>query len=419
MKIKVHGLQNLFIFYVSIWVISPILAYGTAYRVLAIISVVMWFFLEFYNKSGILKKPSPVLFLVFTYIFYTVLFGFLAVDDFSFTQNFQLFIMFFFLLVYESRKNHLYTLSWIVWGVLLIYPVWFYITIEALDSIGGYVSRVIVRSSEDTKELTQQGIGGYGLVYSGLLLFPVMIGLFCHLLNVRSSVLKSKFNFNFYLFVVVVNIVFIFLLIFKAGYSVAIISLFFSSLIIFIMNKFSYIRMCICVFFCIFVFLFYKNIVFYFSEILLLFTDNPIYIRKINDVVVSLASDSSAGTVSDRVSVYSKSLFAFFHNPFVGVLNSEEIGGHSFILDNYAKWGIVFGSILFYFIIFIPLKYLAIKSSSFGVCFAIVFVILAVFSLNTQAGSFGVVLYLITPYFYYFIKNYGIKKSTLVNKDYV
>lgn len=414
MKVKVQSLQNLLIFYVCIWVISPILAYGTIYRFLAVLSVIIWLATEFYNRTGIFRKVSLVSLLLLLYLLYSGLLSPISSDTFSFTSELQLIIMLFFLLVYESRKNCLESFGWIFWGVLSVFPIWSYLTLKALDSIGSNVARTVVRSSDEAKELVSQGVGGYGLVYSSVLLLPILIGLFFHLISIRHRVKDKNIEtkkFYFYLFVVSLNIVLTSLLVIKAGYTIAISTSFFAILIIFMMKSFSYIRVILFALVAILYFIFQKELISYIANTLLFLTDSPIYTKKINDVVFSLASDNASGTVNDRVTLYSKSVDTFLENPIFGTMSYKDVGGHSFVLDNYARWGLFFGSLLLYFIIFIPVKFLSIEKNSFGVWLAIIFSILSVFSLNTAVASFGVIIYLIIPCFYHFTQNYGIKET--------
>lgn len=411
MKFKIHNIQNLFLFYICVWTISPVLAYGTTYRVLVIFSVFMWLILEMYNKKGIFKKTSLVSLFLLVYIFYSSL---LVSISSSLISEIQLLVMLFFLLVYESRRNYLESLSWVFWGVLLVFPIWFYLTIKGLDSIGGHVSRVIVRSSDEAKELVNQGIGGYALVYSGVLLLPILIGLFYHLISIRNRVKNQEFDtkkFYLYFSVVSLNIVLISILLIKAGYTIALSTSFIAILIIFTMKRFSYIRITFLLFIFILLFTLQKEIIYYVSSFLLLLTEEPVYTKKINDVVLYLTTNNSTGSVDDRAIRYNQSIDVFFQNPFLGIISQEKTGGHSFILDNYARWGLGFGSLLLYFIIYIPIRALKYKKKYLGVYLAIIFVILSIFLLNTAAASFGVIIYLAVPYFYHFIKNYGIEKN--------
>jgi len=72
-------------------------------------------------------------------------------------------------------------------------------------------------------------------------------------------------------------------------------------------------------------------------------TLNPMFESKVADLnqIISKSSDLREGLSILRAGVYEKSLYSFLNNLFLGVGKLDQVGGHSFWLDNLANFGIL------------------------------------------------------------------------------
>ena len=95
-------LQNYALAYVCLWATAPILAYGTAFRVIAVLAVAIWAVLEVLRPSGVFQKPTLTVYCLLSFMTYIAIIEGLTERDFA--ALLQTFILLFFLLVFESRK---------------------------------------------------------------------------------------------------------------------------------------------------------------------------------------------------------------------------------------------------------------------------------------------------------------------------
>jgi hypothetical protein len=110
-----------------------------------------------------------------------------------------------------------------------------------------------------------------------------------------------------------------------------------------------------------------------------------------------MQEDSASGTLYDRIERYQRSFLLFVQNPIFGTMLSTDIGKHSQILDNFAQFGIVVGSMFVYFLIAVPIRYINRRGAEFGLAFAMLIVTLLYFGLNNAFMSAGPVLFIIFP----------------------
>src|SRR5690606_36725556 len=67
------------------------------------------------------------------------------------------------------------------------------------------------------------------------------------------------------------------------------------------------------------------------------------YPQKLADWQASCAGDSAVGTVDVRLERYQRSLELFLRNPLIGVLEFDDLGKHAAYLDRFAQYGFFFG----------------------------------------------------------------------------
>lgn len=403
MKLKTSDLQNLAVAYVCLWATAPILAYGDAYRWAAAAAVGVWALLELVRPGGgILLRPTIPAVVAVAYIAYTAVTERMLGHDGDISRHIQTWIILFFLVFYESRRNDVRSMSLIFWFILATLPIWFYTTYAGLDSFGAHASRLLTRSSDEARELTAAGLGGYSLVYGTVLMLPIFAML---LINARRFLPIDRPAFlrevsKIPLLVpalLTVNLVLGMLVVLRAGYSIAILLAVASLTLSIFFKKRSP------------VFLLFVPLVgasaYLFLEVALMPTlralgplaEGTAYYRKILDIIATLESDQSQGTFYDRWERYQRSVELFIHNPFFGVISSADVGKHSAYLDTYARYGVFIGSAFVYLLVYLPVRMMKRMRDNFGLALSIFAVMVLLPLVNDVFASLGVMLFIMTP----------------------
>ena len=389
--------QLLCVFYITIWAISPPLSYGVVYRLVAIIATALWLGIELLKRPSTFFRPSSATFFALFFIIYSAIVGLVVDGSEDFVRNMQIYIFLLFLIFYESyRKRDFRQLRIIFWASLILFPIWFGTTLLMYKEMP-HISRDLVRSSELAEEYSKLGVGGYGLVYSAVIAIPVLLSM----IKSRSASHLTKENDlirKLLVGIVLLNLLLGCALIIKAGYSIAVI-LMLSGIILTLTigRKFSsqLIRLSAIILVVLLISAFTAPILTGVAE---KFSENPMYARKMQDIMGSLESKGSVGTVSERTDRYERSIDLFLANPVLGTLAFTDIGKHSAILDRFARYGIFVGAMFAYIVFYLPLRYLKKKSDrSYGMSLAVAFVVIGFSFLNNVFASFGYMVFIFYP----------------------
>ncbi|MBJ7574394.1 hypothetical protein [Luteimonas sp. MC1828] len=393
MKLRILTAQNIAVSGVAIWATAPTLAYGGLYRIIVALLVLIWFALEAGRPGGLVRRPTRRALLVLAYILclstIEVIFGPRGAVTLA-----QLYIFLFFFAVYESRRREISTLEPVFWCVVATLPVWMYKTYGALQLNPG-VARMLVRDSQEALELSSQGVGGYGLVYLSVLLMPVLVSLVpLHSTQLLANLRPSKARTYAAKLALFACIVFGLALIASAGYSIALYSTVLGVSLSLAFNRSAgagLIVRALVVMVCFLIVLAYlPNIL----QKLLILMDGTLFEKKISDLLNSLQATSAAGTLGDRVDMYSRSVESFVANPVFGSLQS---GGHSAVLDQFGRYGLFIGILFVWILFFVPLRDLRAGGSGVGVSLAFMAAFVPVTVLNTLVGAFGIAVYVMFP----------------------
>ncbi|MGE0918635.1 hypothetical protein [Trichlorobacter lovleyi] len=80
------------------------------------------------------------------------------------------------------------------------------------------------------------------------------------------------------------------------------------------------------------------------------FEDTPTH-DKIDEIIVSVSSQSAVGDVAARSEMYEISWQTFFDNPLLGNMDSGNLGGHAYFVDRLAAFGLV-GNVFFFMFLY-------------------------------------------------------------------
>jgi len=322
---KIYFKENLLLSIVFIWALLPFFAYSQIARFGALISFAIIIL------KNLNKKNAKIFFLFLFFIGYTFLINGLASNPSFLLRHLQLhiFLLFIFLsfVIYtfpENRKKGIFNI------ILFLNIIAIIGTILGL-LINSSASRILAKSSEEAILLSEEGVGGYGLVYLNVLLFPI-------LLYVRKKV-QDKYE----RILVYSNIIGVILLIFLANFFIAILILLLQLLIFLIIrNSFSKIIIGLLSLFIVMLISYnYLDIIDKFTYPLV---ENTNLRYKHADVFNMLQSRSTEyNTIEGRSERYARSLKLFVESPLIGKLSFDDVGKHSSILDQFAQFGIVIG----------------------------------------------------------------------------
>jgi hypothetical protein len=380
--------------YIIVWVLSPPLAYGTIWRVLAVFAMLLWLALEALAARSMLLRPNWQILAAAGFVFYTSMVEWLVPDSATISHQFQIWIMLFFLVVGESHaRGREDEARFSFWLVLLILPVWSFTTLWGIETIGSGVSRIISRSSDEARQLTEEGAGGFGFVYTTLLCLPILASL-----ALRSGGWidreQSRWRGRIAQLLVWGNFLLAGLLILRAGYSIAVILAVFALACVFLIQSRKPLRLLI--------FLCLAGII----AVLTAMATGPVlrslqdltagtqYSTKIRDIRASLEDAQSTGTVADRTERYSRSIRLFAENPVVGTLRFDDVGKHSAILDRFAQYGFGIGLLFLALLVYMPLRLLRDRQVPIGLSLGFLVAACGFPLLNNVFMSWGLVLYL-------------------------
>lgn len=389
-------LQLLSVLYISIWAISPPLAYGTLYRVVAVAATGMWVWIELLKRPGTFFRPTFATLCSIVFIAYSALVGYWVDGPQDIVRNFHVYIFLMFLIIHESyQKRDIKQLRIVFWTALILYPIWLGITLNAYSTVSN-VSRLLTRSTGIESEYTDQGIGGFSLIYSVLVSIPILL----YLAKNRIGQFPGKKFYLEWLFkgLVVINLLLGCLVIVKAGYSISMILLTGSIIITLLIGNFNSLHAIrlIAIILTILVFspLFFTPI----TEFIEDQSRGTMYERKVQDVKELLTEKESVGTVSDRSERYLRSVNLFLEHPLTGTLTFADIGKHSAILDKFAQYGLIVGAIFAYTVFYLPLRYIKkLENNALGMTLAVSFVVISFSCLNNIFSSFGFIVFIFYP----------------------
>lgn len=397
LRMKKIGLRSLLLRgslgYLILWVLSPILAYGLAWRLLAALAAGVWLLLELSAKRSILLRPNFIVLLLLAYALYT-----LGIDSLvPYTPNplrqLQVWIAFFFLLAGESlqRQGREADLRFLFWLVLAILPVWETTTLMGL-SLDDHAARVGSRSSAATMELAEQGVGGFGFVYTVVLSLPFTVWMTLNPRALQLAGTKRRRRLAYAL--VAGNAALGCLMVLRAGYSIAVILMLSGIACALVMRSRQRLRIAISAIFAAMLVTAAWLSVQPLLAALQSATTETQYMRKVQDMQTTLQQGDSVGTVEGRTERYERSARLFLENPVVGTLVVDPVGKHSAFLDRFAQYGGLVGYVYLVLVCYLPWRLLRDSRQPLGLALAFLVVTFGASLLNNTVMQWGVVMYL-------------------------
>ena len=409
MKLKYSSIQQCCVYYILAWLLAPPLAYGTVFRVFAILFATLWMLVEAFhtrpsdNRSvAKLRQIYHICIMVFSVSLMgsRMLFHDMSLIS-AFLTDITTYIMFLVgyiasKYVAENRWEELYhifqftILLGVVFSLTTIFrnPVYYAIT----RSAGGEADAAY---NALARQAANHGVGGFGFVCFTSVFAPIL--LYNYLVNKKNKLMLIAFA------IMQMEVL-------SAGYTLALlISITGIGITLFAHTKTLVIRLLIIM-----------NIVciafFYDSTVKLLYdglrnlAGDTMYANKVEDVFAFLIGGSSEGTFYSRQERYLTSLRSMFLDyPVLGsyiLAGKRAIGYHSSILDTFAAYGWGIGIVWMYIIVGYPTKVIKVICNDkwMPVVVFVTFILTAMFNTYTMhMGAF----YFIVP-----VMAYGIREQS-------
>lgn len=372
-----------------VWAVSPPLFVDSLARVVAALAVALWFGIEILKHPDTYLRPTWITVVVVVYGGYVNVASLLVDGSSDVLRNFSLNFMLFCVLVLESyRRRNLEHLKWPALFVSLSAAAWIVFTLFAMERQRN-VARIIIRTSEESLDLQRMGVGGFALVYFACAIIPAFIYL------VRSGEIKSKWVKYAGLALLVLCV----LLVIKGGYFIALIvgSASIIASLLFVKGTPTYLLQgTLLLGFAMAASLFFAPSALSAGAAL---ASGTMYQDKVEDSFEFLNSSQVGGSFEGRSGRYMRSFSLFLENPLVGVISVQDVGKHSQLIDNFARYGIFFGGLL-------PLMFILIGKAlndRFRQTAAAPMVVvtltlgLSLALLNNVAATLGIALFIIMP----------------------
>lgn len=382
-------IQKAAVLYLIIWTISPPLEIDMIYRLLGLGCAAIWFLVAL--RRGLWVEKVHIYAVV--YMFLVILIAYLEKGSFdAIIRQIGIYILVICFIIHcFYKENGWHELSGIIPIVLILLLIYNWRTAEILLE-DPTIARKLVRADESVYEYLRQGIGGYSLVYPQVCIFPAIL----------AWILRAYHNNKIYFGIGCIWLYTYILCISRAGYSIAI----FASIVGAIM-LFFYRGRNIWIAFAIaaVIFMAVMGAILYvdgFREYLLQTFDGTAVAKKINDLVATSETGVAEGSIYERVQTYKNSMNTILEYPLVGSLWMGSGGGHSAILDQFAKYG-VWGGVIYTMMLFtVPNEYKRHfhNPQVWAVSNAVMVSILFVALLDSFSYSFTCMILLMLPLLY-------------------
>ena len=387
--------QSFLLTIVCIWMLIPIFAFGDIYRAVALIAMALYFYLELIRKNSAFKAMRKDCF--FTGFFIVISLCFFTISGTLLIQTgFLIFLLFLFIFWLKQGRviilpNHIYFIFFLML-ISLISSIYF------LSFVDSHAARVLVRSSDLAREYSSSNVGGYGFIYSCLILLPILFYEIRKQYRVR-NITKLSFLVLFFLCAMYY--------IYLGGYTIALAGLLLALLLLIPIFRdrvvvFSLVTLPLG----LFIFL-GDGLTSLMPSFVLDLLDGTSYISKLNSIIYYDANDL---VINDSFEVrrerYQRSLSLLMENLFFGTFDYNPLGKHSTILDTAAMFGVFY--LMFFLFILIRFLLYSFKKSGSRLVFVTGYLFFYVVSLNNLVLHFAVILFIFLPG----LLNDNLKKSS-------
>lgn len=391
MKTKSSIIQKLLVLYVILWTISPPLQLDAIYRVAALGAVGVWFILNIpHNVEYERIHVMSLLFVLFIALVALIEYKGQLSEIFKPINYYLLIVAFLMAYSYKDRWDEL---SDIIPIVLLFLAYFNYQTYKVvLDDPA--VARLIVRNDPSVYSYMRSGVGGYGLLYSQVCIFPMLVSW------IISAFKKNKIRFAIGIIWLITYVLYLL----NSGYTIATVASIAGLIILFLYRRSSLVLAIVVISVLIVSLVWLIGYNDGFRNALLSFFDGTTVAKKINDIYLSITTTDTADSIMARIDAYVASFQTIMTYPIIGGLwfPGGSGGGHSALIDSFAKYGL-FGGYMFCKIIFdfpMSIKKTPLTGKDVRIANATFIVLLMITLLNSLPYNFVMLIVMFIPICY-------------------
>ncbi|MBO5396703.1 MAG: hypothetical protein J6A97_07455 [Clostridia bacterium] len=384
-------IQMFSVLYIVVWTISPFMEIDMIYRLLAVAFAGLWAFILILRQKPLLIETNTI----FALVFLVAVVGITYIETgkaSGIIKQISYFMMVICFIICQYYKKQWDELKMIIPVILVLLIIFNFRTYSALLQDPA-LARQLVRNDENMYQYLRQGIGGYSLIYPQVCVFPALL---------QWTISAFKKNKLYFVLGAVCSCSFL-LVIFNAGYSIAIFATAIGVFLLFFYRGNSAVKAFLVA---LIIFIAIMYLILYVEEfrnwILETFKSNAIH-KKINDLIASAESGDASGSIAARMTRYLASIRRIFIYPVIGALWKSGGGGHSAVLDTFAKYGLWGGAIYCFMIYFVPNSYKRLYRNNAimtRVCNATLVSIMIVSILDSFTYAFSGMILLVLPLYY-------------------
>lgn len=337
-------IQKAAVLYLIVWTISPPMEIDMIYRLIGLGCAGIWFVMALRRRISTEKVHIYAV----VYMFLVILIAYLQKGSLdAILQHIAIYILVIcFIINCFYKEGRWHELTGIIPIVLILLIVFNWRTAEILLE-DPTIARKLVRADESIYPYLRQGIGGYSLVYPQVCIFPAILAW------ILRAFRQNKLYFGIgcvwlYTFILCIS---------RAGYSIAIFATIVGAIMLFFYrgrNIWTAFAIAAVIFLAVMGAILYVDS---FREYLLQTFDGTAVAKKIEDLVATSETGAAEGSIYVRVEAYKNSIDGILEYPLIGGLWMSGGGGHSAILDQFAKYGI-WGGIIYTIMLFaVPNEY--------------------------------------------------------------
>ena len=380
-------IQMFSVLYIVVWTISPFMEIDMIFRLLGVAFAGLWAVILILRQKPLILETNTI----FALIFLVAVVGITYIETgkaSGIIKQISYFMMVICFIISQYYKKQWDELKMIVPVVLILLTVFNFRTYFALLEDPA-LARQLVRDDANMYQYLRQGIGGYSLIYPQVCVFPALLQW------TMSAFRKNKLYFA----LGAVSICSFILVILNAGYSIAIFTTAVGTFLLLFYKGNSGVK---AFFVALIIFVTIMYLILYVEGfrnwILETFQSRAIH-KKIEDLISSAESGDASGSIAARLTRYMSSVRKIFIYPIIGALWRDGGGGHSAVLDTFAKYGLWGGAMYCFMIYFVPNSYSHRYSNRYikRTCNATLVAIMTVSILDSFTYAFSGMILLVLP----------------------
>ena len=347
-SMKYEKINILCFIYLITWAFIPVFAYytsGTLFRFLYAGVIIIWFITGLKNLSKNMLVPlfSMFCFLVIIFIYYSIGYGDIRILDFI---SYILVLSIGINSTVYIRKLSFYRKNKIKKYVMILIFITLCTTVNVLLK-NSNAARLLTSSSTNIEIVTmleKENVASFDFIYGIVIFLPVLFYsiFFC----------KKKLAKIFYLIVLFL----VLLCIFKANFTTAYILFLIEIVLYLFFSSKSFFGKILTILLFVIILLFGKQIIIFYLNFLIDNTTSILSQQKLIEIINIFKGEGNISQATSRMNLILQNIDSFIEKPILGqgaYYNAEAfkyIGRHSQFLDELARYGLLGGGFLFYFL---------------------------------------------------------------------